>query len=530
VWDFESLSILHRLTLHKVRVQDLAFSDDESLLASLGGEDDKQLVVWSLENGKPICGNVASAEPPNALTFFHGDRSRLITCGKFHARVWEIDFRNRKVTPENVTLGKYKRDIYCMTLRQDNQVLFCGTHSGDVLSINLSVPPYRVQMLGPKIRFSEGVMCIYVLPNDDLLVGGGDGTYAVLDSVKLTIRKKMNVMGGVTSLALHPGGKKFFIGTRLGNIYVSDTTTMEAKLHQTCHHRRVNSVAFPHGYSGLFATSSFGNIRLWNTNTAEELLRIEVPNLECNCLSFTHDGSLLLSGWEDGKIRAFGPESGKIVYVINDAHILERKRLTGPLQGVTALAATSDARHVVSGGSDGQVRIWRVMAESQSMVASMKEHRGTVNRIRLSEDDTECVSGCDDGSCIVWDLTRFVRSNILYSQTFFKDVCYLNDESQLVTVGTDRKVTYWDAVECSAIRELEASMEGEVWGLDITKSGDRMITVGQDKLVRMWDYNEGAVTHVGVGHSGGITGVEISPDESYAVTVGDEGGIFLWDL
>ena len=41
---------------------------------------------------------------------------------------------------------------------------------------------------------------------------------------------------------------------------------------------------------------------------------------------------------------------GKLMYVINDAH----------LHGVTALAVTSDSNRVVSGGSEGEVRVFKL--------------------------------------------------------------------------------------------------------------------------------------------------------------------------
>ena len=31
-------------------------------------------------------------------------------------------------------------------------------------------------------------------------------------------------------------------------------------------------------------------------------------------------GSVLVSGWDDGKIRAFYPETGRIKFVVPDAH------------------------------------------------------------------------------------------------------------------------------------------------------------------------------------------------------------------
>ena len=86
---------------------------------------------------------------------------------------------------------------------------------------------------------------------------------------------------------------------------------------------------------------------------------------------FKHDGSSLITGWNDGKIRAFGPQSGRLQYVINDAHKIV----------VTALAVT-DAHNergdfrIVSGGQDGQVRIWRITKQVQQLDHAMKEHKG----------------------------------------------------------------------------------------------------------------------------------------------------------
>jgi WD40 repeat protein len=97
--------------------------------------------------------------------------------------------------------------------------------------------------------------------------------------------------------------------------------------------------------SDVFATASDTDVRIWNAQTCTELLRISLQNLECACLTFKKDGTSLLTGWNDGKIRAFGPQSGRLQYEINDAH----------KKGVTALAA-SDPHHkegdfrIVSGG------------------------------------------------------------------------------------------------------------------------------------------------------------------------------------
>jgi WD40 repeat protein len=90
------------------------------------------------------------------------------------------------------------------------------------------------------------------------------------------------------------------------------------------------------------------------------------------------DGKSILSGWNDGKVRAFLPQSGKLLYAINDSHN----------HGVTALAPTNNCQRIVTGGMEGEVRIWRIGKSTQIMEASLKEHRGRVADIRINKNDS----------------------------------------------------------------------------------------------------------------------------------------------
>ena len=205
------------------------------------------------------------------------------------------------------------------------------------------------------------------------------------------------------------------------------------------------------------------------------------------------------------------------MYTINDAH-----------SEVTAIIGTNDCTRIISGGKEGNVRVWRVGPQSQTMMASMKEHKGPVNSIALRAADSECVSASSDGSAIIWDLQRFSRNNSLFASTFFKACAYHPDESQIVTTGTDRKVTWWDAFDGQAIRILDGSNTAEINALDISAAGDVVVTGGGDKDVSIWGYDEGHRYYVGKGHSGDISKVKITPDGEKIVSVGAEGAIFIW--
>lgn len=104
------------------------------------------------------------------------------------------------------------------------------------------------------------------------------------------------------------------------------------------------------------------------------------------------------------------------------------------------------------------------------------------------------------------------------------------DESQIVTTGSDRKITYWDCFDGQAIRMLDGSETDELNALSISREGEHFASGGNDKILRLWDYDEGISYFTGHGHSGNITRVEISPDQRTIVSVGSEGAIFLWHM
>eukprot|EP00756_Hemistasia_phaeocysticola_P015762 Hpha_TRINITY_DN15433_c0_g2::TRINITY_DN15433_c0_g2_i1::g.175930::m.175930 len=528
VFECATRKLIFRLTLHKVKVQAVAFSADEKYLASLGGQDDNTLVVWDLSTGRPLCGGPASSDLSMCISFFNNSSDKLVTGGQGILRVWDVDTANRKINPTDVNLGTLKRTVRNVVIEPNDIFAYCGTSTGDILCVQLN-RPCSFKFSGPTKPLVQGVLCSVMTDDGNLLVGSGGGQVSLLQAGDLKVLKSVRLQGSATAVTAH--GDHYFVGTSRSNVYYLNARTFKEELRQTCHFERINDVAFPYQYSKLFATCSNHDIRVWNAQTSQELLRIQVMNLECNCLCFSKDGRTIVSGWSDGKIRAFGPQTGKLLYVIHDAHKTEgMKRLSGSLTGVTALTVDNAGQRLISGGADSQVRVWALERHAQNMVASMKEHKATVNAICIRSDDSECVSASDDGSCIIWDLGRCMRRGIMYAQTYFRAVAFYPDESQILTTGSDKKITYWDNFECAEIRELEGSKTGEINSMDIAPDGESYATGGADKILKLWDYDEGAVVQIGLGHSGHIQKVKYSPDGNFIVSVGDEGGIFIWGV
>nr|CAB3267684.1 WD repeat-containing protein 16-like [Phallusia mammillata] len=526
VWDYEKRCLKYQLILHKVKVEALAFSPNELYLVSLGGQDDNSVVVWNLQTAEAVCGSpaaVQSAGTTFTVKYASNSDDLFVTAGDGTLRVWELDLPNRKIRPQECNLGQLKRIVKCVEVDENDEYFYCGTTSGDILKINMKTK--FVANHGPaKGKFSQGIADIKILKNGNLLIGAGDGTLALVNgrSDKYCVIKQgdCKLKGAVSSIALRGQGHQFFVGTNKSQIYRFNLTDFKEDLVMSAHYQPVLDVAFPLCTSDLVATCSGDDIRVWHTCTSRELLRISVPNMICHAIEFMPDGHSLISAWNDGKIRVFLPESGKVWYVINNAHN----------SGVTAVAATSDSKRIISGGGEGQVRVWDLTINplNQKLREAMKEHKSSVTCIKVGDKNKQCVSASSDGTCIIWDLINFSRKQMVMSNTLFQCVCYHPAGFQIITSGTDRKIVYWECYDGNQIRELDGSQSGAINGMDICPSGRQLITGGDDKLIKVWDYNEGMVTHVGQGHSGNITRVKMCPERRYIVSVSRDGAIIVW--
>lgn len=531
--------MLHRLRQHTTRVQQVAWSESGEYISTLGGQDDNAIVVWEAATGRAICGSPAGPDSGMYMEWMHNRNDRFVSAGAFHLNVWQVDFKMPKLHPISAKMGTVRRVITCLSISEDDQFAFCGTETGDVIKVKVDRDEMRsfndpdskvpsLQMVS-KERFSLGILCIKCVANPrtglfNILVGAGDGELVYLNpSLNVVAGRRIKLLGGVSSFTFHPSQPKILVGTLQCNQYEVSENFSEYLMVSSCHFGPINDVSFPEGCPDLVITSSTGDIRIWNAKSRQELLRVQVPNLDCSCCAVTPSGGSIVSGWTDGKVRAFYPETGRMKFVITDAHA----------DNVTALAvADNDARspwRLVTGGAEGRVRVWNVTSSHRAMVASMKEHRGPVNCIKVNADATQAISASADGSCIVWDLDRYVRIIAFYEPNVFLSALYHPDESQILTCGSNHKITYWDAADGQAIRVIDGG-DHVMTSLDVETDGEFFASGSDDKCLQLWHYDDGLPVAIGRGHSGKIKSVKISPDNSMIVSVGSTGEMILWEM
>ncbi|XP_055336383.1 cilia- and flagella-associated protein 52-like [Paramacrobiotus metropolitanus] len=565
VWDFATLTPRGRHALHKVKVEAVVFSENDKYCCSMGGQDDGSVVIYDVLNRRALSGlqvpRTVQGVPNKFVALNHRDDIYLAV-GPGIIRVWEFRAEENRLAYRNCCLGLIHRTIETVKISPDDHFMLCGTRSGDIMLVELDfvdgiMQPRLIESVGrylPTERqrqkesswYANGVTALF-LPNDRpnvIFLGTGNGWLYEARIVKSAVRDPIktrhgmtrsepnpkNVLDPIRSAQLHGeitsiipvlSKKMVYVGTSASSIHRFDSENWaNYELIFTANHGQVMGVAFPYEFSGVFATAGQDFVRLWSAVDGREMLRLEVPNALCNVVDFMQDGHSIVSAWSDGRIRAFSPESGRLIYEIFDAHP----------KSVTAMATTSDCSRIVTGGKEGQVRVWLVTTSGHKMLNSMHDHKGLVSCIRMNHDSTKCVSSSEDGTCVIWDLERYTRFQMVFANTLFKCVVFHPVGCQILTCGTDRKIAYWEAFNGQLCRHIYGSQQGAINALDITDDGKYIVTGGDERTVKIWRYHDGRLVSVGKGHSGTITALRISPDKKFVCSVSIDGAALQWDL
>jgi len=312
------------------------------------------------------------------------------------------------------------------------------------------------------------------------------------------------------------------------------------------HFGTINDISFAPGSNDTFATcSTDGTIRVWSIEDYTVSMETTIAgNTPCDdgsargtsrgpskalgktyatCLHFTIDA--IISGWTDGCVRSHHASTGELLWVLKDAH-------TG---GVTALRLANNMRYVITGGENGDVRVWEL--RMRQLVSHLKEHTRAVTKIVLFDDDMHAISCSRDRSFLCWDLRQDKRiSSHTQRMGGINDLALNHDQTVVITMGQERTISFWDLRDSSPIITLASPEQGmhldEATSVCVSHSGNLFATGGSDFVVKLWCINDDCPTLIqnNYGHTGVIRAMNFTNDDKQLVTTGEDGAIFVWNI
>jgi WD40 repeat protein len=336
------------------------------------------------------------------------------------------------------------------------------------------------------------------------------------------------------AVAFSPDGKTLAVGSEDSEVHLCDVA--DAKPRETLRLRDpdkgapVRAVAFAPKGKALAVAGADGAVRLWDLSGERPK---EKPTLfkghanEARAVAFSPDGTRFASAGTDGKVIVWSASApGKPAAVLD----------LGKDVVANALAWSPKGDWLAAGDADGAVRMARLPGLKKTF--DLKGHTRAVRALAATPDGKGLVSGSDDCTVRLWDLSKDPPAEK------FKPVgplgrvpmsAFSPDGRTLATAGNDGRVCLWDLTQRPPVerRVLPPGRLPVAPSVVAFSPDGRHVAAGHDgsggDVWRLWDVSGRAAPVTLRQPEGGVAALAFSPDGRFIASAGSKA-VVLWDV
>ncbi len=501
------------LSGHSKPIRCIAVSPDGKLAA--GGGEDKGLRLWSLPEGAPVRAISGHAAAITAAAFA-ADSAELASGDE----QGEIRLSGVAGGTDRGRIGAHTASVKALCYDPQGNQLFSGSDDGTVKRWQLPLPAAT-----PLSGNAQAVTAVAVTGDAKRVVtGGADRTVRVFDAEKGSQTLAFSGQSGpVTSLALSPDASTVVSGDATGMLKLwasadgADQHAIEA------HDGRIAAVAFSSDSQQIASAGADGMVRVWRRPVApqvpaghtEPISEVAVsPDGSQGALTgvaFVPGKLQVLVGAENKTLQLWDLESGKPV-----------RAFAGNTDAVTCVAISSDGKLVASAGADKSVRVWWLADASARATFTFD---AVPRSLRFSPDSARMVVGGDDRLVHVFDMvTGKLIERLAGHGSAVLAVDIAGDGKTVISASADRSARVWRL----AATALWVAHKTRVHGAALKPDGTQLATVGDDKLVKLWD-SSGKLARQLDGSTAELLAVAFRADGQQVAAAGADKHVYIWN-
>lgn len=323
--------------------------------------------------------------------------------------------------------------------------------------------------------------------------------------------------GWVVSVSFSPDGSKIATGSFDKTAKIWDAETGRELLTIVGDSDAPDDVTFsPDGRVIVFGDGE--RIRFWNPATGEEKSNY-LKNLDVRSpLAFSADGKLFAARRrnEAGSAIIFDVASGRVLSTIS-----------GHLGYLSDIKFSPDSKSVLTGSSDGTVRLWNVKDGSE--LRSFKGHSDEVLDIAFAPNGKIAASSGKDNSIKLWDISSGGEVATLTGHLDdVRALAFSSDGRKLASGSNDNTTRIWN-VPKNEIRGIMRDHSGKIRHLAFSNDGKMLASASEDKTAKIWDVETEQNRHTLTGHTDKVNSAAFSPNGLELATGSNDRKVMTWD-
>jgi WD40 repeat protein/nucleoside phosphorylase len=264
--------------------------------------------------------------------------------------------------------------------------------------------------------------------------------------------------------------------------------------------------------------ASFLRVRNVITHQSPALVRDLVGHTGAvTACAATTDGRRVISASDDGTLKVWDLKSGRALATFE-----------GHVGGVTACAVTAGGRRVVSASDDGTLKVWDL--ESGRALATLKDHGHRITACAVTADGRRVISASWNWMLKVWDLESGRTLATFEGHTDTVRACVVTaDGRRVISASEDGTLRVWNLEAGPALATLKGHTAG-VTACAVTADGRRVISASADRTLKVWDLESGRVLATLEGHTDTVRACAVMADGRRMLSASDDKTLKVWDL